>query len=181
MRGFMGKWRSRFGVYYDFEDEAEDDEIDGDGDDDYAQSVHVPEEPTVIFGRKINTVLFEMYLGLLTYGLACQLSVVWFLQDKLSYSLGLWLGIVTAGAYIAHIWWSIEQYLYRGEKAAGVARGYTLIRYLAVAAVLVAATFTDSLQLFAVFLGIIGVKIAALLQPQVRKLRRRRGTIPPAP
>jgi len=165
------KWRARFSAYYD-EDIAEEGKTDEA--DEINLVPHIPEEPITICGRELNAVLGEMYLALLAYGIALQFSVVWFLEDKWAYSLGLWLGIIVAAAYIAHMWWSIEQCLYMMKKqAAARARLHTLSRFLVVAAVLIMATYVDYLQLLAVFIGIMGVKVAALLQPQVRKIRRK--------
>jgi hypothetical protein len=132
-----------------------------------------PQKPIIILGLKINATLFDMIVGAVVFGLLCQVTVVWLVNDKLGFSLGLWLGVVVAIAYIIHMWWSINRYLYYGASAAKVARKHTLLRYLAVAAVLFATTLTDIVQPLAVFLGIIGIKAAALLSLLIPKLMRR--------
>ena len=166
------KWRARFSAYYEDEPASENDKENEA--DEINLVPHIPEEPITICGRELNAVLGEMYLALLAYGIILQFSVVWFLADRWAYSLGLWLGIIVAAAYIAHMWWSIEQCLYMMKKqAASRARLYTLSRFLVVAAVLIMATYVDYFQLLAVFIGIMGVKASALLQPQVRKIRRK--------
>ena len=42
--------------------------------------------------RRINQVLPELILEIFLYGLLVQLVGVWFVEDKLLYSTGLWIG-----------------------------------------------------------------------------------------
>jgi hypothetical protein len=114
-----------------------------------------------------------MIVGAIIFGLLCQATIVWFVQDKVGFSLGLWLGIVVAIAYIIHMWWSINRYIYYEATAARVAIRYLLLRYFVVAAVLAIVAITNIVQPLAVFLGIIGIKAAVLLSLLVPKLLRR--------
>jgi hypothetical protein len=131
------------------------------------------EETVAIFGKRINATLFDMIVGVLAFGLFCQMTVVWFLKDKLGYSLGLWLGILVAIAYIAHLWWSINRYVYLETGAPRLYRIHMIFRYFMVAAALALAGVTSFLNPLAVFLGVMGVKAAALLSLLVAKIRRR--------
>jgi len=141
---------------------------------DYIEIVpHVPEEPVIIFGKEINVVLFEVIVGIIVFGLICKLTIVWFVNDKLAYCLGIWLGIITAVIYTIHMWWSIGQYLYMGNAAARYARKNMFLRYIVVAAVLILSATTDHIQFFAVVLGIFGIKAGASMQPFLQKYFRR--------
>jgi hypothetical protein len=167
-----------FGILYgspaiDDEDEDDEDEIDCE-DEEIEILPPEPQKPVKILGFEINATLFDMIIGAIIFGLLCQATVVWFVSDKSKYSLGLWLGIAVAIAYIIHLWWSINHYLHFGTAAAArVARRHTLLRYLAVAAVLLVTAITNFVHLLAVFLGIMGIKAAALLSLLVPKLLRR--------
>jgi len=153
-------------------DDIEDD-IDDD-DDDFIDIVPViPEEPVIIFGFEINAVLFEMISGVVIFGLICQMTIVWFLTDKMSFSLGLLLGIIVAVGYTIHMWWSIGQYLYMGTHAPGLARKHMAIRYMVVALVLGAAAMINQLEFLAVVLGVLGIKVGAFMQPLLRKVIKR--------
>jgi hypothetical protein len=132
----------------------------------------IPEEPVVFFGKEINAVLFEMVAGIIIFGFACQIAVVWFVHNMLSFSLGLWLGIILAIGYAVHMWWSIERYLYMGAYAAGMARKHMMFRYMIVAIVLVIAAAANFVEFLAVVLGILGIKAGALIQPFIRKFLR---------
>ncbi|MCL2719609.1 MAG: hypothetical protein FWE14_12620 [Lachnospiraceae bacterium] len=132
----------------------------------------IPEEPVIFFGKEINAVLFEMLAGIIIFGFICQITVIWFISDTLGFSLGLWLGIIIAIGYAIHMWWSIEQYLYMGAYAAGMARKHMMFRYMIVAIVLVFVAATAIVQFLAVVLGILGIKAGAFIQPFIQKIIR---------
>jgi len=156
---------------YEVDDIEED--IDDD-DNDFIDIVPViPEEPVVIFGKEINAVLFEMIAGIIVFGLTAQILIVWFLTDKLGFSLGLLLGIIVAIGYTIHMWWSIGQYLYMGTYAPGLARKHMAIRYMVVALVLGAAAMINQIEFLAVVLGVLGIKVGAFMQPLLRKVIKR--------
>lgn len=46
--------------------------------------------------KRINDVLPELILEIFLYGLLVQLTGVWFVENKLLYSTGLWIGIAAA-------------------------------------------------------------------------------------
>ena len=150
------------------------DENDDIEDDDFIDIVPViPEEPVIIFGKEINAVLFEMISGVFVFGLICQLTVIWFIENKAGFSLGLWLGIIVAIGYTIHMWWSIGQYLYMGTHAPGLARKHMAIRYLVVAVVLCGAAVINQIEFLAVVLGVLGIKVGAFMQPLLRKVIKR--------
>ncbi|MDR2547437.1 MAG: hypothetical protein LBC96_08055 [Lachnospiraceae bacterium] len=153
---------------YDTEDETEAEEEDV-----WHEVPVVPEKPVMVFGREVNAVLFEMCMGLLAYAVICQAVIPWFTPNALSFSLGLWLGIITAYAYLFHIWWSIGRYIYMGAAAAIMARKQMALRYLVIIVILVTTAIIATLLFLGTALGLFGIKTAALMQPLVRKLRTR--------
>jgi hypothetical protein len=165
-----------FGILYgspaldDDDDDEDDDEIE---DEELEVLPPKPAKPVEILGLKINATLFDMIIGAIVFGLLCQTTIVWFVNDKAGFSISLWVGIAVAIAYIIHLWWSINHYINFGTAAAKVARRHILLRYSVVALVLFAAATTNIVQLLAVFLGIMGIKASALLSLLVPKLLRR--------
>lgn len=123
--------------------------------------------------KKIDGTLLELCIGIILFGALCQITAVWFLADKLGYSIGLWIGILTALGCAVHMWWSIDRYLDYGEGAARVAARDNLIRYGIVVAVMVIVMVTGVAQPLAVFLGIMGLKVAAYIRPITHKWIRR--------
>lgn len=46
--------------------------------------------------KRINDALPGLVFGIVFYGIVVQLIGVWFVTDKISYSIGLWYGIAIA-------------------------------------------------------------------------------------
>lgn len=120
--------------------------------------------------KKIDPTLLELCLGILLFGILCQITVVWFLKDKLGYSLGLWIGTLLALGSAVHMWWSINRYLDRGAGAPKLAAGDNLLRYGVILTVMAAVLTTKTAQPLAVFLGLMGLKAAAYIRPITHKL-----------
>ena len=53
--------------------------------------------------KRINDVLPELILEIFLYGLLVQLTGVWFVENKLLYSTGLWIGIAAAMGMAIHM------------------------------------------------------------------------------
>ncbi len=123
--------------------------------------------------KKIDPTLLELCLGILIFGAACQITIVWFLIDKLGFSLGLWMGILLAVGCAVHMWWSINRYLDYGIDASKVAAKDHLIRYGVIIIVMAIIMLTGVAQPLAAFLGLMGLKVAAYIRPITHKLIRR--------
>ena len=127
----------------------------------------------IVIKEKIlsNETLLEMWLGTVLFGAVCQLGLVWFLKDKLGYSIGLWLGIVAALLTILHLSVSLEKALDLDE---GGAKKHmvtqNLVRYFVLILFLVVLMITDFANPLAAFLGLMGVKAGAYLQPVLHKV-----------
>ena len=106
--------------------------------------------------EKINRTLFELGIGILIFGIVCQLFVV-FVQGKAGYSIGLWIGIVTALVAAFHMWWSLDRGLDFGEKAAvSYLTKHNMIRYAVIIIVIVVVAVTKVGNPLSAFLGIMG-------------------------
>lgn len=120
--------------------------------------------------KKIDATLFDLCFGIFLYGIACQIVILFFSHDPKD-SLGLWTGVLLGIAGSIHMWWSINRGLDMVSKdAAKTVGANSIIRYfvlVAAMALLHISGFAD--PLFA-FLGYMGMKIAAYMQPIIRKL-----------
>ena len=107
-----------------------------------------------------------MWMGSILFGVLCQVSIVWFVKDKAGYSIGLWLGIVAAVLTMLHLSISLDKALDLGE---GGAKKHmviqNLVRYFVLIVFLVVLMITDFANPLAAFLGLMGVKAGAYLQP----------------
>lgn len=124
--------------------------------------------------KSIDATLKEMFLAMLTVGLLAQFILVWFVQDKAGFSVGLWVGVVTAAFMANNMNSTLERALTLGEGGAQtLIRKNSILRYFAVIIVLIGSYFTGWVNPFAVFGGIMTLKVSAYLQPLTHKILER--------
>lgn len=120
--------------------------------------------------KLINRTLFELWLGILAFGLFCQLAV-FFMPNPGIYSISLWIGVLAAVLASFHMWWSFDRAFDMDEKAATKnVRLHYLLRYLFLIAVLAASGIFFGNYVLATFAGILGMKIGAYLQKPAKKI-----------
>lgn len=123
--------------------------------------------------RKMNRTLLEMHIGMVFFGLLCQLIGAFFAKEQFYYAASLWFGVAFAVAGSIHMCRTLDRALYCGKDASGiVTRGY-LFRYAVVAAVLVVISMTKRLNPLVFFLGYMSLKVTAYIQPITHKLCNR--------
>jgi len=122
--------------------------------------------------EKVNRTLFELEIGIMIFGLLCQIFV--FLpKDKLGYSIGLWIGIMTAVLAAFHMWYTLDKGLDFDEKSAiGYLGRQNVIRYIAIVAIMIMVAVSGIGNPLAVFLGIMGLKASAYMQPVTKKVSK---------
>ena len=117
--------------------------------------------------KRINDALPGLVFGIVFYGIVVQLIGVWFVTDKISYSIGLWYGIAIAVGIAVNIATVIyDATAIYGQKDANrriVAK--SLLRYIVVAVLLFILGLFDFGNLIMAFVGMLGLKISAYLQP----------------
>lgn len=126
--------------------------------------------------KNVDRTLLELCSGILVFAVVCQLVVLPFPVDKARYTIGLWIGILLALFSAFHMWHSLNKAFECDEKTAArkVAGGY-VIRYLITAACLLVLFFADRgyTPVLACFLGVMGLKAGAFLQPFTHKFYNR--------
>jgi len=123
--------------------------------------------------EKMDETLKELMAGILLFGLVCLVVGVWFVNSPLKYIMGLLIGLILAGAAAWHMYWSICRNMDLNAGNNGAANAYavksSMIRYGVILVVFFAVCLTDFAYPLAVFLGIMGLKAGAYLQPFTRK------------
>ena len=127
--------------------------------------------------RRKNRTLLEMHIGMLFFGLLCQilgglcaLGGVKVLQDQRDYSLSLWVGIVLAMLSAIHMYRTLDRSLDQGEAAVKmIFKGYG-IRYVLIVLIMLIIIVTKMMNPLVVFLGYMSLKVTALMQPITHKL-----------
>lgn len=121
---------------------------------------------------RMNRTLFELLAGILIFGMVCQLFAL-IPKDRAGSSIGLWIGILTAGFYAYHMWRSLDRGLDLGEKnAAGYMSRQNIIRYVLTVAALTAVAVTKIGDPLWAFLGVMGLKASAYMHFFTRKISR---------
>ena len=121
--------------------------------------------------KKIDPTLFDLCLGILLYGIIFQLVLLLFSRE-MSYSLGLWIGVMLAVAGAIHMWWSIDKGMDQVSKQAAKTVGTNnLIRYLVLVVVTFILIYTDFANPIFMFCGYMGMKVSAYLNPWLCKIR----------
>ena len=125
--------------------------------------------------RRLNDALPELLLGILIYGIVIQVTGVWFAEDRLRYSSGLWIGIATEMGMAYHIARIIAETIdsmdAQKARARIIAKG--ILRYAAVVAVFMVTLYFGLGNLVTLFIGVMGLKISAYLQPALHKVLKK--------
>ena len=125
--------------------------------------------------RSINNALPGLLVGIILFGAASQLVGVFLVTDKANYSIGLWIGVLTAIVMAFHMALSLNSVVERDVKGAqATATRQNIIRYLIVVLILGILMITRIGNPIAAFVGVMGLKVSAYLQPLFEKLSHKR-------
>ena len=125
-----------------------------------------------LFGK--DSVLGEMIIGILFFGVLVQITGLIFFREKVSYAIGLWIGVVIAIATAVHMAYTMEKVVDAGEgKASAKLRTYAVLRYLVIILAVLAVYYFKIGNPLSCFAGIMGLKIGAYMQPLTHKILRR--------
>ena len=122
--------------------------------------------------RRINPVLPELLAGILLYGIVLQLTGMWFVDDRQQYAAGLWAGIVLAmGMAVNMAVVILDAVDAMASKGAAVRTGlWSVLRYVAIVGAFAGVWYFEAGNLLVMFLGLMGLKVSAYLQPFLHKI-----------
>lgn len=119
--------------------------------------------------KRLNKVLPELILVILLYGVLVQLIGMWLAESKLLYTTGLWIGIFLAIGMAIHMAVVIEDAV-SSSSSQGKWIAMSLLRYIMVAVVFICVAHFQLGNPIVTFVGVMGLKIAAYMQPFFHKL-----------
>ncbi|MBE5852688.1 MAG: hypothetical protein E7299_07040 [Lachnospiraceae bacterium] len=123
----------------------------------------------------VNETLKELLLGIFVWGVLGQAVPIWFIKDKGNYSIGLWIGVLLAAACAIHMYKTLERALDLDEKGAQkTSVTGSAIRYMVILLVMGILMITEFGNPLAAFLGVMGLKAAAYMQPFIHRLFKKR-------
>lgn len=121
--------------------------------------------------RGINSALPGLLLGIILFGAVSQIVGIFLVADRMNYSIGLWTGVLTAVFMAFHMAITLNHAVERDVKGAqATATRQNLLRYLIVIVILGILMVTKIGNPIAAFVGIMGLKVSAYLQPLFAKL-----------
>lgn len=126
------------------------------------------------FLKGINGTVKEMWLGIGLWGLAAALTVPWFVKDVPGCLLGLLAGCLLACVCVWHMWKTLDAALELGDGAQRYMTVRSLARYGVIVLVFVFLMVTERANPLTAFLGLMGMKVSAYLQPSVHKYLEKR-------
>ncbi len=123
---------------------------------------------------QLSDVLPDLWAGILLYGVLCEIVGLIFVKDRLFYSIGLAAGIVCALFMATHMAWSLNQALDMSEgDAVKKMQVHNILRYIVVVIVFFILLYSRLGNPLSAFLGVMGLKVAAYVQPFTHKFFRR--------
>ena len=122
--------------------------------------------------RRLNDALPGLVLGIVIYGIIIELVGVWFVEDKLRYSTGLLIGISVAIGLAINIAVVIRDAveIYGADGARNRLIIKSVLRYVVVVIVFFVMMKFNLGNLFSAFIGVLGLKVSAYLQPFAHKV-----------
>ena len=121
----------------------------------------------------MDETLKELLTGISLFEILAVVIGIWFVDSPVKYILGVLAGAVLALLSAIHMYWSIRQNLEVNMDNASAANAYSvkssMIRYGVILIVFLFFCLTDIAYPLAVFLGIMGLKAGAYLQPFTHK------------
>lgn len=124
--------------------------------------------------KEINESLPELFIGILIFGFLAEIIPVWFVSDRIGYTIGLLAGVVTALFWAWHMAWALNSAFDCDESTAvKQMQKSTAIRYGVSLIVLGVLLMTGIGNPLAACAGMLGLKVSAYLSPFTHKLFRR--------
>lgn len=131
--------------------------------------------------KKYLTVI-EMSIGIILFALVSQIVALFASKRIIYYGVGIWLGAVLAILCAIHMYHTFDRAFDFDEKnAIKIARNGALLRYFVLCVIFAAIMIFDIFSPLTTFLGLMGLKAGAYLQPLTHKTLIRMGKIEPDP
>ena len=117
--------------------------------------------------RRINQALPGLLLGIVFYGLALWLVGIWFVGNRIQYTVGLWIGVALAAGMAVNMAIVILDTVEAMEENRSSRKPllYAVVRYVVLVAAFLAVWYLKIGNVIAMFAGVMGLKIAAYLHP----------------
>ncbi len=121
--------------------------------------------------KRLDPILPELVAIILAYGVIVELAGVWWVDDKLRYTTGLFIGIGLALFLsiniAASIWGMLDVRNKKGQIGVAIK---AVMRYFVVVIVSLIMGYFNLGNILTWFVGVMGLKVAAFAQPLIHKV-----------
>ncbi len=120
--------------------------------------------------KRLDPTVRDLLLGALIYGIIVEVIGLILVENRFSYSLGILVGYICVVLMTCHMYLTLEKALDMDPDSASkyVLRN-SILRYVSLFAILVGIMLIPQISVIAVIIMIFGMKISAVLQPQISK------------
>ncbi len=122
--------------------------------------------------KQAKETFFDLMIGIIIYGIAAEVIGLIIVENKLSYGLGVFYGVLLSAGLAWHMFQGVDKTLdFDGKRARNYAYKMSMIRYgIMAAAVVVAFLLSQYMSLAGVVIGMLALKLAAYMQPLIHKM-----------
>lgn len=124
--------------------------------------------------KKLDETLATLLIGIVIFEVVALVAGVFFVESPVKYIIGLLVGSLLACLSAYHMWYTLDKNLTINADNENGAKAYSIkssmIRYVVILIVFVVICVTDFAYPLSAFLGIMGLKAGAYIQPLVVKI-----------
>ena len=120
--------------------------------------------------RKLNETLAELLIGTTAAGVLLWGVIIWFVEKRSYFTIGIVMGVVLALLAACHMYWSLDRGMELGGGATKYLLSQNMVRYGVITIVFGVLCIVDIGNPIAAFVGIMCLKIGAYLQPFTHKI-----------
>lgn len=120
--------------------------------------------------KRLDPTVRDLLTGALLYGIIVEIAGLIFVENRMSYSLGILVGYICVTFMLCHMYLTLEKALDMDpDSASKYSLRNNILRYVVVAVIVVVAAWIPQISAIAIIIMIFGMKISAFLQPQISK------------
>lgn len=120
--------------------------------------------------KRLDPTVRDLLTGALLYGIIVEIAGLIFVENWMSYSLGILVGYICVTFMLCHMYLTLEKALDMDpDSASKYSLRNNILRYVVVAVIVVVAAWIPQISAIAIIIMIFGMKISAFLQPQISK------------
>lgn len=119
--------------------------------------------------KRLNEALPQLLFTIIAYAVLVEIIGIWFFEDKIRYTTGLFIGIGCSIFMAVHIAMVISDAVREGKNNPRMLSLKSVMRYLIVCLVLFGTMYFNLGSLIPAVIGLFGLKVCAYLQPLVNR------------